>query len=328
MDRERPVFRSLISVIVITTFSVPCVVIMTLKAVINVAKKISGYVQQEVDLFHEFNEDDKVPLWDEAGLFEGFLKGMDYEVCVQSKKKNNLSVWPLPLVTKEISSRKLHILGSELQCAPSQVYSSTSGKCTLVSDYKSQDCVKIDASVRSSNHQTTSDIGKGRNGRKVQCKAVVTKLIPLSEIMTILSRSKVKKSKRLKKSRKTRSCSCGVNIAKKRSESEAADGDWSKQAVKKQRTQMPVAEENLQKIPEPSKSRKKNKKKTSKKHRNSHTEERRSGSAAPFIGQIAEAMKAREEPVNERKMVNATSPLPVTKPFNVQSTEDVDIYQY
>ena len=327
MDRERPVFRSLISVIVITTFSVPCVVIMTLKAVINVAKKISGYVEQEVDLFHEFYEDNKVPLWDEAGLFEGFIKGMDYEVCVQSKKKNNLSFWPLPLVTKEISSRKL-ILGSRLQCAPSQVYSRTSGKYTLVSDHESQDCVKIDASVRSSNHQATNDIVKGRNGIIVRCKAVVTKLIPLSETMTILSRSKVQKGKRFKKSRKTGSSSCGVNIAKKRSESEAADGDWSKQAVKKQRTKMPVAEANLQKIPVPSKSRKKSKKKTCEKYLNSFTEVRRSeSSAAPYIGQIAEKLELRQESINERKMVNATSPLPV-KPFIVQSTEDMDIYQH
>ena len=334
MDRERPVFRSLVSVIIITIFFVPCAVVIALKAVISATKKICGYVQHEVDLFHEFYEDDKMPLWDEAGFFEGFIKGEDYEVCFQSKKKNSLSVWTLPLVTEEIFTRNF-ALGSRLQCAPSQVYSSTSSKCVLVGDHESQDSVKFDASVRSSNHQAANDNRKGRNklrpmnGSKVQCKAVVTTLIPLTEIMTILSRSKVRKDKPLKKSLKTGSSYCGFNIAKKRSEPEAADGDWSKQAVKKQRTKRSVAEQNLHgKIPEPLKSRKKNKKKTSKKHRNSYTEVKRSGSATAFIGQIAETMKPTQESVNESKMVNATSPLPVT-PFNVQSTEEsiMDIHR-
>ena len=90
---ERPVFRSLICLLIITTlFTVSRVVVIVLKALVFLAKKFYVYVRRESDLFDELYEDNKIPVWDEGVLFEAFIKGED--VHGHSEKKNKLR--PLP----------------------------------------------------------------------------------------------------------------------------------------------------------------------------------------------------------------------------------------
>ena len=90
---DRPVFRCLISLLIIATlFTVFRVVIIVLKALVFLAKKFCVYVPRESDLFNELYEDDKVLVWDEGVLFEAFIKGED--VYGHSINKNKLR--PIP----------------------------------------------------------------------------------------------------------------------------------------------------------------------------------------------------------------------------------------
>lgn len=82
MEIQRFVLSCLFQVTVIVMLF-RCVVLSVVKAVESMARKI----QQEFDVFCEYHADKNSLVWDEGHLFEGFIKGKDYIVCVQSRKK-------------------------------------------------------------------------------------------------------------------------------------------------------------------------------------------------------------------------------------------------
>ena len=95
-------------------------------------------------------------------MLEGFIKGEDYDVCVQNKQKNYL--WILPENNwKAVINNCEFPMTSIMKLLRNFLKKPYSWKSTvLVGDHKSQDCDTIDASVGSSN-QATKNIGKGRN---------------------------------------------------------------------------------------------------------------------------------------------------------------------
>ena len=94
MDREtRPVF---VSVLLITTLSIPVAATIVAAALICVLKtvkisfaavdKFSAYSQHELQLFNELYEDNQASAWDELNLLAAFTKGEDVLGCRQRKK--------------------------------------------------------------------------------------------------------------------------------------------------------------------------------------------------------------------------------------------------
>ena len=79
MEIQRFVLSCLFEVTVIAMLF-RCVALSVVKAVESMARKI----QQEFDVFREYHADKNSPVWDEGHLFEGFIKGKDYIVCVQT----------------------------------------------------------------------------------------------------------------------------------------------------------------------------------------------------------------------------------------------------
>ena len=96
MEIQRFVLNCLFQVAVIVMFF-RYVALSVVKTLQSIARKICVNVQQELNVFREFREDRNSPVWDKGRLFESFMKGEDYIVCAQSKRKNSL--FPPPVKT-------------------------------------------------------------------------------------------------------------------------------------------------------------------------------------------------------------------------------------
>ena len=182
MERERANLRNvrdiLRSVIIITVLVIPCIVTLVIKAVLCVVKKFYAYVQGELELFNEFCEGDKAPLWDKEGLFEAFIKGGDVHSLRQTKNilrpkaektkrtainsRVNSEIAMTSTVKRPMMlDQFIRDLVHERPCPALRVYTDITGKSILPYSHRRQDRAKIDASKSDSNLPTTKDIVTG-----------------------------------------------------------------------------------------------------------------------------------------------------------------------
>ena len=207
MEIQRFVLNCLFQVAVIVMLF--CYVALSVvKTLQSIARKICVNVQQELNVFREFREDRNSPVWDKGRLFESFMKGEDYIVCAQSKRKNSLfpplvetwkgfSISAAPLTQERFLELNV-FLGSQLS-----TYLKTR------SEQESQDRTQLVSCEKDLRQQKTKDSAMGDldrkkslavNGKKVHCEVKVTKITPLSEIMAVMSRVKNRKRTRWLKS--------------------------------------------------------------------------------------------------------------------------------
>ena len=158
-----------------------CVALSVVKAVESMARKI----QQECDVFGEYHADKNSPVWDEGRLFEGFIKGKDYIVCVQSRKKNNH--FPLPVKTWKGFSMISASLSYE-ECSPKNIFleSQLSADSNTRSERKSRDFAPLGACEKDLCQQITKDrmmdLKKSGpfSGKEVHCKNTVKEITLVS----------------------------------------------------------------------------------------------------------------------------------------------------
>ena len=180
MEIQRFVLSCLFQVTVIVMLF-RCVALSVVKAVESMARKI----QQEFDVFREYHTDKNSPVWDEGRLFEGFIKGKDYIVCVQSRKKNNH--FPLPVKTCKGFSMISASLSYE-KCSPKNIFleSQVSTYSNSRSERKSLDFASLGACEKDLCQQITkdrmTDLKKSGalSGKEVHCKNTVKEITPVS----------------------------------------------------------------------------------------------------------------------------------------------------
>ena len=180
MEVQRFVLSCLFQVTVIAMLF-PCVALSVVKAVESMARKI----QQEYDVFRENHADKNSPVWDEGRLFEGFIRGKDYLVCVWSRKKNNH--FPLPVKTWKGFSMISASLSYE-ECSPKNLNleSQLSTYSNTGSEQKSRDFAPLGACEKDSCQQVTkdrmTDLKKAGalSGKDVHCKNMVKEIKPVS----------------------------------------------------------------------------------------------------------------------------------------------------
>ena len=180
MEIQRFVLSCLFQVTVIVMLF-RCVVLSVVKAVESMATKI----QQEFDVFCEYHADKNSLVWDEGHLFEGFIKGKDYIVCVQSRKKNNH--FPLPVKTWKGFSVISASLSYE-ECSPKNIFleSQLSTYSSTRSEWKSRDFAPLGACEKELCQQITkdrmTDLKKAGalSGKEVHCKNTVEEITPVS----------------------------------------------------------------------------------------------------------------------------------------------------
>lgn len=180
MEIQRFVLSCLFQVTVIAMLF-RCVALSVVKAVKSMARKI----QQEFDVFREYHTDKNSPVWDEGRLFEGFIKGKDYIVCVQSRKKNNH--FPLPVKTWKGFSMISASLSYE-KCSPKNIFleSQVSTYSNTRSERKSLDFASLGACEKDLCQQITkdrmTDLKKSGalSGKEVHCKNTVKEITPVS----------------------------------------------------------------------------------------------------------------------------------------------------
>ena len=180
MEIQRFVLSCLFQVTVIVMLF-RCVVLSFVKAVESMARKI----QQEFDVFCEYHADKNSLVWDEGHLFEGFIKGKDYIVCVQSRKKNNH--FPLPVKTWKGFSVISAPLSYE-ECSPKNIFleSQLSTYPNTRSERKSRDFAPLGACEKDFCQQITkdrmTDLKKSGalRGKEAHCKNTVKEITPVS----------------------------------------------------------------------------------------------------------------------------------------------------
>lgn len=180
MEIQRFVLSCLFQVTVITMLF-RCVALSVVKAVESMARKI----QHEFDVFREYHADKNSPVWDEGRLFEGFIKGKDYIVCVQSRKKNNH--FPLPVKTWKGFPMISASLSYE-ECSPKNIFleSQLSTYSNTRSERKSRDFAPLCACEKDLCQQITkdrmADLKKSGalSGKEVHCKNTVKEITPVS----------------------------------------------------------------------------------------------------------------------------------------------------
>ena len=182
MEIQRFVLSCLFEVTVIAMLF-RCVALSVVKAVENMARKI----QQGFDVFCEYHADRNSLVWDEGHLFEGFIKGKDYIVCVQSRKKNNH--FPLPVKTWKGFSMISASLSYE-ECSPKNIFLesqlSTYSNTRSERKRRSRDFAPLGACEKDSCQQITkgrmTDLKKSGalRGKEVHCKNTVKEIAPVS----------------------------------------------------------------------------------------------------------------------------------------------------
>ena len=158
-----------------------CVALSVVKAVESMARQIL----QKFDVFREYHADKNSPVWDEGRLFEGFIKGKDYIVCVQSRKKNNH--FPLPVKTWKGFSMISASLSYE-ECSPKNIFleSQLSAYFNTRGERKSRDFAPLGACEKDLCQQITkdrmTDLKKSGalSGKEVHCKNTVNQVTPVS----------------------------------------------------------------------------------------------------------------------------------------------------
>ena len=138
------------------------VTLSVVKAVQSMTRKIRVKVQKEFGVFREHHADKNSLVWNEGHLFEGFNKGEDYTVCVQSKEKNN--PFPLPVKTWKGFSMISVTLSLFEERSPENVflgsqrftYSSTN------SEQKSRDFAPLGSCEKDLIQQVTKDLMTGQ----------------------------------------------------------------------------------------------------------------------------------------------------------------------
>ena len=341
MEIQRFVLSCLFQVAVIVMLF-RYVALGVVKTLQSIARKICVNVQQELNVFYEFREDRNSPVWDKGRLFESFMKGEDYIVCAQIKRKNSL--FPPPVKTWEgfsISAAPLTqesflelnvFLGSQLS-----TYLKTR------SEQESQDRTQLVSCEKDFRQQATKDsaMGDGKksmavNGKKVRCEVKVTKITPLSEIMAVMARVKNRKKTRRFKS------STFANKAIKRNYSDVDDSFGEKESVNptvKRRRYAKVAERKKTKMSEgwsqprmDSRRRRekafKNKRQDSDSNnaRNQQSSEAEIRPLSPFhfLGHSKKRKANQKEAGNIKKMMSDKRPLPVASVNQPVTEESMD----
>ena len=339
MEIQRFVLNCLFQVAVIVMLF-RYVALGVVKTLQSIARKICVNVQQELNVFYEFREDRNSPVWDKGRLFESFMKGEDYIVCAQIKRKNSL--FPPPVKTWEgfsISAAPLTqesflelnvFLGSQLS-----TYLKTR------SEQESQDRTQLVSCEKDFRQQATKDsaMGDGKksmavNGKKVRCEVKVTKITPLSEIMAVMARVKNRKKTRRFKS------STFANKAIKRNYSDVDDSFREKESVNptvKRRTYAKVAERKKTKMSEgwsqprmDSRRRRekafKNKRQDSDSNnaRNQQSSEAEIRPLSPFLGHSKKRKANQKEAGDIKKMMSDKCPLPVASVNQPVTEESMD----
>ena len=305
------------------------VALSVVKTLQSIARKVCVNVQQELNVFREFREDRNSPVWDKGRLFESFMKGEDYIVCAQTKRKNSLfpppvktwkgfSVSAAPLTEERFLELNV-FLGSQLS-----TYLKTR------SEQESQESTQLVSCEKDFRQQATKDSATGDgtksravNGKKVRCEVKVTKITPLSEIMAVMARvKKMKKPRRFKSS-------TFANKAIKRNYSDVDDSFGEKESVNptvKRRRYAKVAERNKTKKKggegwsQPRKDSRrcrekvfKNKRQDSDSNnaRNQLSSEAEITPLSPFFGHSKKRKADQNEAGNIKKMMSDKRPLPV-----------------
>ena len=326
MEIQRFVLNCLsqVAVIVMLFRYVALGVVKTLQ---SIARKICVNVQQELNVFREFREDRNSPVWDKGRLFESFIKGEDYIVCAQSKRKNSL--FPPPVKTWKGFSISADPLTQE-RFLELNVFlgSQLSTYLKTRSEQESRDRTQLVSCVKDFRQQETKDsaMGDGKksravNGKKVRCEVKVTKITPLSEIMAVMARvKKKKKTSRFK-------TSAFANKAMKRNYSDVDDSFGEKESVNptvKRRRYAKVAERKNTKMSEgwsqPRKDSRRRREKPFKNKRqdsdsnnarNQQSSEAEIRPLSPFPGHSKKRRANQKEAGNVKKMMSDKRPLPV-----------------
>ena len=310
------------------------------KTLQSIAGKICVNVQQEVNVFREFREDRNSPVWDEGRLFESFIKGEDYIVCAQNKRKNSLfpppvkswkgfSISAAPLTQESFLELNV-FLGSQL---PTYL--------KRRSEQESQDRTQLVSCEKDLRQQANkdSDTGDGTesravSGKKVRCEVKVTKITPLSEIMAVMARvKKMKKPRRFKSS-------TFANKAMKRNYSDVDDSFGEKESVNptvKRRRYAKVAERNKTEMSEGwsqsrKDSRRRREKAFKKKRQDSDSNNARYQQSSkaeirplsPFFGLSNKRKANQKEAGNVKKMMSDKRPLPVASVNQPVTEESMD----
>ena len=180
MEIRRFVLSCLFQVTVIAMLF-RCVALSVVKAVESIARKI----RQEFDVFREYHADKNSPVWDEGSLFEGFIKGKDYIVCVQSRNENNH--FPLPVKTWKGFSMISASLSYE-ERSPKNIFleSQISSYSNTRGERKSRDFDPLGACEKDLCQQIIkdrmTDLKKSGplSGKEVHCKNTVKEITPVS----------------------------------------------------------------------------------------------------------------------------------------------------
>ena len=339
MEIQRFVLNCLFRVAVIVMLF-RYVALSMVKTLQSIARKICVNVQQELNVFREFREDRNSPVWDEGRLFESFMKGEDYIVCAQSKRKNSLfpppvktwkgfSISGAPL-TQEIFLELNVFLGSQLS-----TYLKTR------SEQESQDSTQLVSCEKDFRQQATKDSATGGgtksravNGKKVRSEVKVTKITPLSEIMAVMARVKNRKKTRRIKS------STFANKAIKRNYSDVDDSFGEKESVNptvKRRRYTKVAERKKTKMSEgwsqPRKDSRRRREKAFKEKRqdsdsnnarNQQSSEAEIRPLSPFFEHSKKRKANQKEAGNIKKMMSDKRPLPVASVNQPVTEESMD----
>ena len=318
------------------------VTLSVVKTLQSIARKICVNVQQELNVFREFREDRNSPvcIWDKGRLFESFIKGEDYIVCAQSKRKNSL--FPPPVKTWKGFSISADPLTQE-RFLELNVFlgSQLSTYLKTRSEQESRDRTQLASWEKDLRQQATKDsaMGDGKkskavHGKKVHCEVKVTKITPLSEIMAVIARVKKRKKIRRLKS------STSANKAIKRNYSDVDDSFGEKESVSptvKRRRYAKVAERKNTKVSEGwSQQRKDSRRRTEKafktKRRDSDSNNARNQQSSeaeirpllPFFGHSKKRKANQKEAGNVKKMMSDKRPLPVAsvnQPVTEQSMD-------
>ena len=305
------------------------VALSVVKTLQSIARKVCVNVQQELNVFREFREDRNSPVWDKGRLFESFMKGEDYIVCAQSKRKNSL--FPPPVKTwKGFSVSAAPLTEERFLELNVFLESQLSTYLKTRSEQESQDSTQLVSCEKDFRQQATKDSATGDgtksravNGKKVRCEVKVTKITPLSEIMAVMARvKKMKKPRRFKSS-------TFANKAIKRIYSDVDDCFGEKESVNptvKRRRYAKVAERNKTKKKggegwsQPRKDSRrcrekvfKNKRQDSDSNnaRNQLSSEAEITPLSPFFGHSNKRKADQKEAGNIKKMMSDKRPLPV-----------------
>ena len=339
MEIQRLVLNCLFQVAVIVMFF-RYVALSVVKTLQSIARKICVNVQQELNVFREFREDRNSPVWDKGRLFESFMKGEDYIVCAQSKRKNSL--FPPPVKTWKGFSISADPLTQE-RFLELNVFlgSQLSTYLKTRSEQESRDRTQLVSCEKDFRQQETKDsaMGDGKksravNGKKVRCEVKVTKITPLCEIMAVMARMKNRKKTRRFKS------STFANKAIKRNNSDVDDSFGEKESINptvKRRRYAKVPERKNTKMSEgwsqqrkDSRRRREKEFKTKRQYSDSNNARNQQSSDAeirplsPSPGHSKKRKANQKETGNIKKMMSDKRPLPVAsvnQPVNEQSMD-------